>query len=103
MAFNETLTYGNITTPVVDTFLKVDYALGGGFTLFIHLVVFLMILTGYYKRYGEFLRGLIVAGFITSFSSAMLTVFGYLPWQYIYMSISLFAMGLIAWSMEKRG
>lgn len=96
------ITFGNITTPVVDTFLKVDYALGGGFTTFIHLMIFLLIVGAYYNKYKDFDRGIAVAGFITGTSNLALTIFGYLPIKYIWMSVALFVMAFIFKNMEER-
>lgn len=100
MAYN--LTWGN-SVPIVGEFIKVDYALDGGFTLFIHLIVFVIIVVAFYKKYNEFERGLVVAGFVTAFSSAFLTVIGYLPWKYIWFAISAFVIAMIAKAMEGRG
>lgn len=102
MAFNETITYGNVTTPFVSEFLKVDQATGGGLTLLIHAFVFIAIVVAFFKKDRELERGIAVAGFTTSISSTFLVVVGYLSWDYIWMSISLFVIASISLAFDKR-
>ena len=100
---NNTIPFGNITTPVVDTLSKTDLYLDGGLTLSIHIIIFIIIVKAYYNKYNEFLRGLVVAGFITGILSALLTVFGYLSWKLIYMSISCFVIAFLSLYLERKG
>lgn len=85
---------------VSNMFIKVDYALNGGLTLFILFIVFLLITTAFGKKYGAIEKGLCPAGFVCGILGAMLTVVGWLSWRYVWMCVIFFIIGFITKNME---
>jgi len=95
MSLNQTISFGNVTTPV-DLFIKVDSALGGYFSIFLLSILFLAILGAYYKKYNSIERGMSIAGFVCAFLGSFLTVIGVLPWSFIWISVVFFIIGFLS-------
>lgn len=89
------VTYGNITNPVVDIFLKADAATNNGFSVFVWIIVFALIYMAIYKKYNSVEKGLVVAGFVTAILNTAFTIFARLPWDYLWISAACVVLGLI--------
>jgi len=95
------LGYGNITFPVVNIFTKADAAVDGGFSIFVWIIIFAMILMAYYKKYNNFEKGMAVAGFVTGSLCLGWTVYAQLPWNFLWMSIVFMILGFIGKAVEE--
>ena len=97
---NESIVYGNLTTPVISTITKVNVATDGMFFLFILIILFFIILGAFYKRYHSFEKGLSAAGFVCGILGAALTAISGFSWTYIWMCIVFFIIGFLAKNFE---
>lgn len=100
MPVNQTIAFGNVTEIGVSLISKVDIASEGAFTLFIHIIIFMIILAAFMKKYNNFEKGLVAAGFVTGWLSVVLTIVGILSWEYIWMAVVLFITGFMFKSFE---